>query len=254
MLGLTFFFSCNYYPFLFLSDSSFYTSQVLLGFFPCMTLLRVYVSPGDKDKYSAAVPTWFDEIMCGLMLGDGNLRMNGKHALLSVQQIHEDLVKELWITCSNLKLVYTPYKILSRGGHQVIYYFQTLTMPYFTSIYNAWYQTINGKVIKTLPKNIANLLTPLAFSHWIMGDGAFDKYGRCLGRLTLHTDNFTLKEVEELQSILRSKYDIDSTLRRTNNLDPARGYRIRIPGRCIDTVRTLCAPHMTPSLMYKLGL
>lgn len=45
---------------------------------------RSYMSPRDKVKYSNTVPSWIDEIMCGVMLGDGNLRTNGKHALLSI--------------------------------------------------------------------------------------------------------------------------------------------------------------------------
>lgn len=38
-----------------------------------LVLLRAYMSPEDKDKYSNAVPQSFDEIMCGVMLGDGSL-------------------------------------------------------------------------------------------------------------------------------------------------------------------------------------
>jgi len=35
-----------------------------------LVLLRAYMSPEDKEKYSNAVPQSFDEIMCGVMLGD----------------------------------------------------------------------------------------------------------------------------------------------------------------------------------------
>jgi hypothetical protein len=68
-------------------------------------------------------------------------------------------------------------------------------MPYFTRIWKLWYPIVNGKSIKSLPTNIGELLTPLAIAHWIIGDGAFDGFGRGLGRITLHTNNFTLQEV-----------------------------------------------------------
>jgi hypothetical protein len=93
--------------------------------------------------------------------------------------------------------VTTPVKTLQRGTWKPIYYFQTLTMPYFTQIWLVWYPIVNGKSIKQVPNNINTLLTPLAIAHWLppkggpMGDGGFDKFGRGLGRVTLHTNNFT---------------------------------------------------------------
>ena len=61
-----------------------------------------------------------------------------------------------------------PVKTLVRGSKQITYYFQTLTLPYFTRIRFNWYPLINGKAIKTLPDNISALLTPLAIAHWVM--------------------------------------------------------------------------------------
>ena len=36
--------------------------------------------------------------MCGLMLKDNTIRINGSKALLSVQQVHSELVTNLWNT------------------------------------------------------------------------------------------------------------------------------------------------------------
>lgn len=222
-----------------------------MNLFLPIILLRNYMSPQDKLKYSDLVPVYFDEIVYGLMLGDGNMRMNGNHALLSIQQTHSEIVKILWAICYKLKLVINPIKTLNRNNWKTIYYFQTLTMPYFTKLYNIWY---DKEGIKVLPNNIRLLLSPLALAYWIMGDGSFDKYGRGLGRVSLHTENFTLTEVELLQRILLSKYSIKSSLYKGQNKDPMRGYIIRIPARSLKTLQELCKPHMRPSLMYKLGL
>lgn len=217
-------------------------------------LLRSYMSPRDKLKHSKLVPNSFDQIMCGLILGDGNLRLNGKEALISIQQIHPELVQGLWEICSQYKLVTTPVKSIQRKHWKLVYYFQTLTMPYFTNIYNIWYFKESDGNIKKLPANINELLTPLAFAYWIIGDGGFDGSGRGLGRLSLHTQNFTLDEVKILQNILFNKYNIQSSVYKGGHNDQNRGWIIRIPGKSLSIVRSLCTEHMYSSIKYKLGL
>jgi hypothetical protein len=83
-----------------------------------MVLFRNNKPNSDKVKYSKEVPSWFDEIMCGLMVGDGSVRMHGRHALLPkgrVQQIHKELVVKLWEICFSLHLVLNPVKPLNRS-------------------------------------------------------------------------------------------------------------------------------------------
>lgn len=87
-----------------------------------------------------------------------------------------------------------------------------------------------------------------------MGDGGFDGHGRGLGRISLYTNNFTLVEVKLLQSALLNNFGISSGLKRNRHSDLDRGYIIRIPARHLKTMQLLCAPHMYPSLLYKLGL
>lgn len=83
---------------------------------------------------------------------------------------------------------------------------------------------------------------------------AFDGFGRGLGRITLHTDNFTLEEVNILREVLSSKYNIKSSLKKVNNANPERGYAIRIAAVSLNTLRDMCSPHMYSSLIYKLAL
>lgn len=89
-----------------------------------------------------------------------------------------------------------------------------------------------------------------------MGDGSFDGSGRGKGRVTLHTNNFTLDEVKLLQSILLSKFNLKSGLQKVSHSDPIRGYAIlrSIPARCLGTLRSIVSPHIYSSLMYKIGL
>ena len=66
---------------------------------------------------------------------------------------------------------------------------------------------IDNKNIKVLPLNLDSLFTPLAFAFFIMGDGSWDKSG---SRIVLHVNNFTLIEVNKIQSILLDKFNISS--------------------------------------------
>lgn len=85
-------------------------------------------------------------ILYGMLLSDGSLRMNGRHALLSIQQIDYSLVYDLWCRCKDLQLVAINLGSLTRPGRQIIYYFQTFTLPLFTRLFQLWYTNVNGKI------------------------------------------------------------------------------------------------------------
>ena len=236
---------------------TYFDSPSSLLFSPTIILHRAFMSKSDKLKYSQSVPAWFDGVMCGMMLGDGNLRMQGTQALMSVQQTHQELVEGLWQMCFDLHLVINPVGSMHRNSaHKVMYYFQSLTMPYFTTYYNNWYRVHpeSGKRFKVVPNNVGELLTPIALAFWLMGDGSFDGHGRGAGRVSLHTNCFTLDEVKLLQAALLNNFGIESSLHNIRNSDPSRGHIIRIPARSLPAIRSVCTPHMYPSLMYKLGL
>lgn len=127
-----------------------------------------------------------------MMLGDGNIRINGKHALLSVQQKDEEFVKHFWNICNKYDILINPVKKLIRtdkeyGTIKTSYVFQTFTLPYFTKLYNKWYQKMGKltfKIILILPPwvspgggmDINKTLTPLAITNWVAEDGTFDKF------------------------------------------------------------------------------
>lgn len=64
--------------------------------------------------------------------------------------------------------------------------FATRAYPFLTLMYNEWFST----GIKTLPKNIYDLLNPIALAHWIMGDGNSHGNG-----LVFACESFTLSEI-----------------------------------------------------------
>ena len=103
--------------------------------------------------------------------------------------------------CFQLNLVLSRIHIINRQNKKIVYSFQTLSLPFFTSLYKDWYKSINNKNIKMLPLNLDSLFTPLAFAFLIMGDGSWDN---STSRIILHLNNFTKLEVNRIQSILLS--------------------------------------------------
>lgn len=63
--------------------------------------------------------------------------MNGKHALLSIQQKNKDFVEYLWFLCKEQGIVENSVKELNRldkrfNVYRQVYGSQSFTLPYFT--------------------------------------------------------------------------------------------------------------------------
>ena len=111
---------------------------------------RSYMPKEEKIRVSNNIPDWFKQVVCGIMLSDGSIRKHGNHALFSVQQTHQELTEEIWKMCFQLNLVLNKIHIIDRPNKKLVYSFQTLTLPFFTSLYNDWYKSIDNKNIKVL--------------------------------------------------------------------------------------------------------
>jgi hypothetical protein len=75
-----------------------------------------------------------------------------------------------------------------------------------------------------------------------------------MSRIVLHINNFTLNEVNRIQSILLSKFNISCYLVKTPHSDKDRGYILKIPRKDVIKVRTLVSDHIYPTLKYKISL
>ena len=64
------------------------------------------------------------------------------------------------------------------------------------------------------------------------------------------TNSFTLKEIQNLSLILKTKYNLDSTIHKSglNNQ-----YNIYIPKSNFIILREIVKPHFHPSMLYKLN-
>jgi len=122
------------------------------------------------------------------------------------------------------------------------YYFRTVTHPDFSGIRDAFYAPGAGKVVPL--HLIERELTAFGLAIWFMDDGAADR-----NQLRLNTQSFSFDENLVLAEFLQAKFGIAAQL----NKDKDR-YRLRICAKGIERFLELVAPHVIPSMLYKLPL
>ena len=192
-----------------------------------------------------------------MLLGDAAYKKThwpNSNGYLHVEQKDEEFVQLLWDQFNTLKIVGAEPKTRTRfykrtGNSYTITLFVTLTLPLLTEFHKQWYRNIGGKNIKVLPNNMANLLTPIALAFWCASDATYSKRD---GVIFICSDSFTPDEVDILRSILLTKFNINST--RFLNGTGKEQYRIRILKASIPTLQSLVAPHMPPTMRYRVGL
>lgn len=190
------------------------------------------------------------DILIGHLLGDGCLYPlpNSEKASLKVEQSLKQKEFVDWLFKIFYDFIRTPPKekhyicSTSKGVFQKnSIYFNTLSFKLFYSFYKMFYQ--NKK--KVIPDNIEQLLTPLSFTVWFMGDGSV-KSKECNGRI-LNTHGFTSSEIEKLVQILNLKFSLKASIRRQKD-----GLQIYISAKSAENLHKLVSPHLLPSFRYKL--
>ena len=86
-----------------------------------------------------------------------------------------------------------------------------------------------------------------------MGDGFWDTTAKTL---VICTDNFTLKEVELLISVLSEKFGLICTPQKRTKANKKVCWRIRFSSKYenIDKLKKLVRPYFIPTLLYKLNI
>ena len=86
-----------------------------------------------------------------------------------------------------------------------------------------------------------------------MGDGYWDKTSKTI---VICTDNFTLKEVELLISVLKKNFGLFSTIQKRIKKNKETCWRIRFSSKSdnIKNLINLVQPHFIPSMFYKLNI
>jgi hypothetical protein len=191
-------------------------------------------------------------ILVGLLLGDGYANnRSGEGVRFSIKQseIHKEYLFSLYefFLCRGYCSTLEPrkYKRTIKGLEKTYYgyEFNTYTFRSFYWLYDSFYKK-GKKIIPT--QNMENYFTPLTLAIIISDDGTWTNSG-----VRIATNNFTLKEVEYLQSILIHKFELDCTIQKIYIKNK---YSIYIKKNSMNKLTSLILPHLHPSMYYKLGI
>ena len=208
------------------------------------------------------------EALIGELLGDGCLRYSKKiqdgnpkpnwnvHFAMTLKSYAH--VFYLWGNIFSSICTSTPprpWPAESTGLPASQYAFSSKSLPELTAIHKEWYiwSFEFNKYIKIVPLNINTQLTKISLAHWLMGDGYWDTSNKTV---VICTDNFTLKEVELLISVLSKNFGLSSTVLKRIKSNKEICWRIRFSSKSdnINKLISLVQPHFIPSMLYKLNM
>ena len=201
------------------------------------------IGPHNEDVFS---------VIIGSLLGDGYAnKRSGEGVRICYRQSIKHKEYLFWLYTfffnrgytSNLQPRQYTKTIKSKEGK--VYYgyeFNTFTFRSFSLIHKMFYK--NGK--KVIPLNIYEYLTPLALAVWIMDDGCWVSSG-----VRIATNSFKLEEVEILNNVLKSKYNLETTIQ---NIWLQNQYSIYIKKESVNNLRNIVGPYIHSSMLYKLGV
>nr|YP_008081994.1 LAGLIDADG endonuclease family protein [Rhizoctonia solani]AGK45370.1 LAGLIDADG endonuclease family protein [Rhizoctonia solani] len=202
------------------------------------------------EKSAFALPQNLKDILVGLILGDIQIekRVNNANACLRFGQgtIHKDYLYHLYDLFQNFcpsgpKISNNlPHKITGKVYSRIR--FHTYSLPCFNALLTLFYP---DGVVKIVPMNIAEVLTPLSLAYWLCDDGTFHKTDQAV---TLCTNGFTKAEVEHLAKSLNDKWQLKYTLSYN------KGHQIRIAKKSLPILQTLLKDVMPPMMLHKIGL
>nr|YP_009262016.1 LAGLIDADG endonuclease [Chrysoporthe austroafricana]AMX22091.1 LAGLIDADG endonuclease [Chrysoporthe austroafricana] len=223
-----------------------YSNSLALVVWGCNLYSTIGSAFSIKERDMVKFTPFSYSVIIGIVLSDGRLAYSAR-GINKYFRFKQSLDKSgyVWFVfsylahyCSSL-----PYLVKGKraGKETMALEFYTRALPCISEIYSMF--TINDK--KIIPLNIYNILTPVALAHLIMGDGSARDYG-----LTLCTDCYTIHDVIRLMNVLIIRYGLTCTLQKKRDNQ----YRIYISSKSMALLRSIVAPYMHSSMLYKLGI
>ena len=103
------------------------------------------------------------------------------------------------------------------------------------------------KIIKTVPYNREDIISPVVLAHLIRGDGNIKPNDKII---RIYTNSFSKQDVERLAKAITNKLGIVTKALYERNYQ----YILTISRNQLETVRSLVLPYMHVIMLYKLGL
>ena len=230
-----------------LHNLQFNTSKLCL-FHSTSHNLKKRISNEERAKF--LLDPFLKQVLVGNILGDIYLRKFSPKANVRLVFRQSSVNSSYLFHLYNLfqEFVTTPPSVSEvvdkkTGKSRFNLCFTTLALPCFNEIYNIFY--LDGK--KIIPNNIAEYLTRVSLAYWIMDDGSFTGNG-----LKLHTNAFTLEELNLLIEALNKNFSIKATIN-ISNREKAQ-YTLYISKSQLQLIIDLVKDHMHEDMMYKLNI
>lgn len=183
-----------------------------------MTFKPLRGNSKEVNAYKALLPPLTDfqtEWSVGVLLGDATLQANsnGEAFRLKMQQSHEH--KQLLLATGEILKPYVmndDFLPRERTNGKTFLELETLSTKQFTPLMELFNEpgneiVPNRAVVKVVPPNIGDYLTPTAVSAWFCCDGGRRDYGANEGKaIQFHTQGFPLQCCERLAAGLRHNY------------------------------------------------
>jgi len=136
------------------------------------------------------------------------------------------------------------------------YHFRTLGSPQFLFYSQQFYaENSLGQRKKVVPKNIHQMLTPIALAIWFMDDGSLQTHGNSRTKNStyiLHTEGFTFQDNKILQKALGDVFGLQTSLHKDTR-ENGTLYRLYIGASDSKKFREIVEPYILPVMKYKLG-
>lgn len=209
---------------------------------PNSTIMRQY-----KQLLPTELTTFQKAMLIGLMLGDASLKWNKSLTGASLQfewgDKHMGYAFHVWhlLYPFCLEAPRRQVRTNANGNQVVTWCFQTITHPAFLFLHNIF--IIGGK--KHIEPVLYDWIDQVALAFWFMDDGGRQDY-RGYG-LQLHTQGFTVAEVDWLCKLLQDKFGLDCW-RKSNKGKPI----IAISGHSYDVFFGLVKDYIHESMRFKL--
>jgi LAGLIDADG DNA endonuclease family len=130
-----------------------------------------------------------DELIDGLLLGDGGLRRRARSANYTHTCKHREYIEWLQAELSKHGLSFGKIYLKPNGyGSGYDYQIHSRVDAYLTKQHSRWYR--NGK--KVVPGDLR--LSPTSMKHWYIGDGGFDSHKGYLRQICISTHAFSSEE------------------------------------------------------------
>lgn len=197
-----------------------------------------------QESNMVELPPYQFSVIIGLLLSDGWLIIASKTNKNARLEFSQSLSRSsyVWYVFNALSHYcnrYPAFRTRKTGTYELQFF--TRGLACFTKLHLLFYP--HGT--KIIPKNIYDLLTPVALAHVIMGDGYASRHG-----LVICTDSYAVQDVVRIMNVLVIRYRLECTLRFHTPTQP----RIYIKECSMPLLRQIVKLYMCSSMLYKIKL